>query len=371
MKSYIKRVSLFALCGLYLGATPATAEDISPAVMAELSYVAEAVRNNGGGGLRKGMRYEAAGTLTTTVDTEKLGWWPGGTAYVEFIVNHGSDPSAALVGDFQTLSNIADGNRTRLQQLWFEQSMMDGVLSLLLGTHDLNSEFDVTEYGGLFTNSSFGIGPDISGNVATSLWPEAGLAARIALQVGEHVSLHVAGYDGDPATRGLKASEGYLYIAEAAYVDENAAYKVGAWRHSKAPRQGGGLGLSGAYLVVDQPLWQWDERALGAFLQLGYAQRGAENIKNYVGAGLHVSGFIPGRGDDEAGVAMARADFSKAYLLANRGFKKNETVFEITYRAQLTDWLAIQPAFQYIISPSGDPALKNAKVALIRVEAGL
>ena len=87
--------------------------------------------------------------------------------------------------------------------------------------------------------------------------------------------------------------------------------------------------------------------------------------------GLHVSGLIPGRADDEAGVAMARADFSGAYLLANRGFRKNETLFEITYRARITDWLAIQPAFQYIISPSGDPALKNAKVALIRVEAGL
>jgi len=371
MKSYIKRVSLFALCGLYLGATPATAEDISPAVMAELSYVAEAVRNHGGGGLRKGMRYEAAGTLTTTVDTEKLGWWPGGTAYVEFIVNHGSDPSAALVGDFQTLSNIADGNRTRLQQLWFEQSMMDGALSLLLGTHDLNSEFNVSEYAGLFTNSSFGITPEMSGNAAVSLWPEAGLAARVALKLADNISLRVAAYDGDPATRGLNTPEGYLYIAEGAYINEETAYKLGVWRHTKANTQNGGQGLTGAYLVVDQPLWQWNESALGAFLQLGYAERGAENIKNYVGTGLHVSGLIPGRINDEAGVAMARVDFSDAYLLANTGFKKNETVFEITYRAQLTDWLAIQPAFQYIMSPSGDPALKNAKVGLIRVEVGL
>jgi len=354
-----------------MGTAPAIAEDISPAVNAELSYIAEAVRNHGGGGLRKGMRYEAAATLGVTIDTEKLGWWSGGTAYVEFIVNHGSDPSAALVGDIQSVSNIADGNRTRLQQLWFEQRVMDGAISLLFGTHDLNSEFDVTEYGGLFTNSSFGISPEISGNVGASLWPEAGLGGRVALQVGDHMSFRLAAYDGDPATRGLNASEGYLYIAEAAYSNDATAYKMGAWSHDKAPRQGGGLGLTGAYLVVDQPLWQCNESAFGAFLQLGYAQRGAENIKNYVGAGLHVSGLIPGRADDEAGVAMARADFSDAYLLANTGFRKNETVFEITYRAQLTDWLAIQPAFQYIISPSGDPALKNAKVGLIRVEAGL
>ncbi len=355
-----------------MGITPALAEEVSPAVAAELSYIVEAVRNHGGGGLRKGMRYEAAGTMGVTIDTEKLGWWAGGTAYVEFIVNHGSAPSAALVGDFQGVSNIADGNRTRLQQVWFEQSMMDGALSVLLGTHDLNSEFDVTEYGGLFTNSSFGMGAEFGGNAAASAWPEAGLGARVAIQIGESVSLRVGGYDGDPATRGLSGStEGYLYVAEAAYSNEAAAYKLGVWSHTKAPTQAGGQGLSGAYLIVDQPLWDWDDGSLAAFLQLGYAQRKAENIKNYVGAGLHVSGLIPGRGSDEAGVAMARADFSDTYLLANPGFKKNETVFEITYRAQLTDWLAIQPAFQYVMSPSGDPALKNAKLGLIRLEAGL
>jgi len=369
MKTCNKLVTVYALCGFYTGATPAIAEDVSPAVMAEINYIAEAVRNHGGG-LRKGVRYEAAGSLGVTIDTEKLDWWAGGRVYGELIVNHGSDPSAALVGDFQAVSNIADGNRTRLQQLWFEQSMMDGALSLLIGVHDLNTEFDVSEYAGLFTNSSFGITPEISGNVMASLWPEAGMAVRAAVPFGDNISLRMAAYDGDPATRGLNASEGYLYIGEGAYINEESVYKLGVWRHTKANTQNGGQGLTGAYLVVDQPIWQWNKRALGAFLQLGYAQRGVENIKNYVGTGLHVRGLIPGRVDDEAGVAMARIDFSDAYLIVNTGFRKNETVFEITYRARLSNWLAIQPAFQYIMSPSGDPALKSARLAFIRVESG-
>jgi len=365
MNMFFKRVGAGIALMLCFGVMPAIAEDASGAITTELSYIAEAVRNHGGG-LRKGNRYEAAASLATTIDTEKMGWWSGGTVYAEFIVNHGSEPSGTLVGDIQGVSNIADSNRTRLQQFWFEQSM-----AILLGTHDLNSEFDVSEYGGLFTHSSFGIGPEISGNVAASLWPEAGLAARLVLQVGNNVSFRVAGYDGDPATRGLSAAEGYLYIGEAAYVHEDTAYKMGLWRHSKAPTQGGRQGLAGAYLLVDQPLWQWDGGGVGLFLELGYAQRRAENIKNYIGVGLHVSGLIPGRGDDEAGVAMARSDFSDTYLLANPGFKKNETAIEITYRVQLTDWLAIQPAFQYVIAPSGDPALENATVGLIRFELSL
>ncbi|ATX78506.1 porin [Mariprofundus aestuarium] len=349
---------------------PALAEDGGSAITAEFSYIAESVRNFSGG-LQKGVKNEAAGTLAATIDLEKAIGWSGATAYGEFIVNHGTDPSGLLIGDFQTASNIADGNRTRLQQAWVEQRLMDDAITILVGTHDLNSEFDVSEYGGLFTNSSFGIGPEISGNVATSLWPEAGLAARVALQLNDQLSFRIAGYDGDPATRGLSAAEGYLYIAEAAYASEDAAYKLGVWRHSKAPVQGGGTGLTGGYIVVDQPLMAWDGGALGVFFQYGLAQRSAENIKNYLGGGLHVSGLIPGRGDDEAGVAVARADFSSNYRTLNAGFKKAETVFELTYRAQLFDWLALQPAFQYILSPSGDPALANAKVGILRAEVSL
>jgi len=370
MHSYVKKTAMVVACLGWFGSNPAQAAEVSEAVTAELSYIAESVHNFSGG-LRKGTKNEAAGTVGVTVDFEKAGFWPGATAYVEFIVNHGREPSGTLIGDFQAASNIADGNRTRLQQLWFEQSILDGKIAVLVGTHDLNSEFDVSGYGGLFTNSSFGIGAEISGNAGVSLWPEAGLALRVALHFDDRISFSAAAYDGDPATRGLHNTEGYLYIGEAAYVDGEAAYKLGAWRHTKAPVQGGGQGLTGGYVVVDQPLMEWDGGSLGAFLQYGLAQRVAENVKTYVGGGLHVSGLIPGRGEDEAGIAFARADFSNNYRTVNAGFKKAETAIEITYRAQLTDWLAIQPAFQYILSPSGDPALRNAKVGILRAEVSL
>jgi len=370
MYSNVKKHAFIGAILAWFSVNPALAEERSDAITAELSYIAESVHNFSGG-LQKGTKNEAAGTLGVTVDFEKAGLWQGASAYVEFIVNHGRDPSGLLIGDFQTASNIADGNRTRLQQIWIEQNIMDGAVAILIGTHDMNSEFDVSEYGGLFTNSSFGIGPEISGNVATSLWPEAGLAARAAFHYNDQISFSAAAYDGDPATRGLHAAEGYLYIGEAAYHHAGAAYKLGVWRHTKAPVQGGGQGLNGGYIVIDQPLLDWDGGSMGAFLQYGFAQRSAENIKNYIGAGLHMAGLIPGRADDEAGIAMARADFSSNYRTLNPGFKKAETAIEITYRAQLTEWLAIQPAFQYIISPSGDPLLRNAKVILMRAELSL
>ncbi len=371
MNRSIAKRSLLAMTLAWFSVSPALAEENTSPLSAELSYLAESVRNYSGG-LQKGTKNQATGTAAISIDVEKAVGWPGASAYVEFIVNHGREPNTTLLGDAQGASNIADGNRNRLQQAWFQQNLMDDAISLLVGTHDLNSEFYVSEYAGFFTNSSFGIGPEIGGNAGTSLWPEAGLAARVALQFNEQISLRVAGYDGDPATRALDGGvEGYMYIAELAYVDGDAAYKVGGWKHTKAATANAGQGLSGGYLIVDQPVMDWDGGNLGAFLQVGVAQRAAESFKNYIGVGVHVAGLIPGRADDEFGIAMARADFSDTYLTANAGFSKNETVFEVSYRAQLTDWLAIQPAFQFIKSPSGNTGLQDAKVSLLRVEISM
>ncbi|OIQ00823.1 MAG: hypothetical protein AUK35_01200 [Zetaproteobacteria bacterium CG2_30_46_52] len=66
----------------------------------------------------------------------------------------------------------------RLQQFWY-QHRLNETTSVLFGWHDLNAEFYVSDYAALFLNSSFGIGPEISGNVPTSLFPEAGLSARL------------------------------------------------------------------------------------------------------------------------------------------------------------------------------------------------
>ena len=48
---------------------------------------------------------------------------------------------------------------------------------------------------------------------------------------------------------------------------------------------------------------------------------------------------------------------------------QHETTVELTYRAQVTPWLAVQPDVQYVINPGADPALKNALVVGLRLEA--
>ncbi len=360
----IRNVRIVALGLLLLWQHSAFAA--AEAVTVEASFIGEYVENTSGGVLQDSLMHDTA-DLAITLDTEAAHMWDGGTFFMELLYNHGDDPSA-FIGDTQTASNIADGKRSRLQQLWFDQAIGDNV-SFLIGLHDLNSEFDASEYGALFLNSSFGIGPEISGNVGTSLWPEAGMATRLSIH-NDNSYLKVAVYDGDPATRKVdEAAEGLMTIGEAAWLNGDAAYKIGAWQHSADKVAPDGKVYSqdtGIYTVIDQPI---NDR-IGVFLQLGYADKDRNDIESYVGAGVVVAGPIPGRADDTFGLAVARANFSSVSQTANN-IGAAETAIELTYDITITDWLNIHPAYQIIQNPGGDTTLTDAGVGMLRVDIHL
>ncbi|MDX8413011.1 MAG: carbohydrate porin, partial [Mariprofundales bacterium] len=218
--------------------------------------------------------------------------------------------------------------------------------------------------------SSFGIAPDISANAAgVSIFPQAGWAVRLDYHFSDSLSLHGAIYDGDPTTRAVAANEGKMKIIEGIWGDGAQAYKLGGWQHSGNKTGPDGrlfASDSGVYAVVDQPLGG----ALAMFVQLGYAQQNRNDIGNYVGLGLHVSGMVLGREDDEFGIALARSGFSDLYRRINTS-SPAETAVELTYQAQVFPWLVVHPAFQWIQHPGGNAALSAAKVGMIRASITL
>ncbi|RYY45185.1 MAG: carbohydrate porin, partial [Sphingomonadales bacterium] len=56
---------------------------------------------------------------------------------------------------------------------------------------------------------------------------------------------------------------------------------------------------------------------------------------------------------------------------AATGAAASEVAVELTYRAQVTPWLAIQPNAHYVRRPSADPGVADAVVLGVRTEWSL
>lgn len=330
-------------------------------------YTGETVSGFSGGALNKtGTIYHDNLDLTMSVDTAKAGLWEGGTLWVYGLRNHGADPTAETIGDLQGASNITAPDQFIVNEAWYNQDFADGAVAILAGLHNLNSEFYVSTYGTLFLNSSFGIGPDISGNVPVSIFPQSSLGARLRVKPVEGVYVQAAVYDGDPSTRELQSSEGNLVIAEAGLEVDGSDYKIGYWRHSAEKTYGDNTfdGDYGVYGVVDQRLLTLDNEAhssIGVFLQYGWVPEERNDVTGYIGGGAHIHGLIPTRDVDDLGVAVAMA---KTHL-------DTETAYELTYRLVVTPWLAARPSFQWIQNPGGDASAPTANVGLLRFEVQL
>jgi len=334
----------------------------------DVTYTGEFVRNLDPGLVspRKETIYQDNLDLTATLDSEAAGLWPGGTFFIYGLFNHGGFPTATVIGDLQAASNIeASRNQFIVHQAWYEQSFADGSASLLAGLHDLNSDFYASEFAGLFLNSSFGIGPEISGNVGTSLFPQAGLGLRLKLTPQDSWYIQAAAYDGDPATRSLSATEGHMLIAEAGLLpEEGRGYKLGAWQHSADKTVGGQTFGSdyGLYAIADQPLYSFSGGGdLGGFVQFGWVPKKRNDITRYLGLGLHLNGAVPMRRDDELGLAVANA-----YTRTG-----TEHAVELTWHAALYPGIALQPSMQWILNPGGDSTASTIRVALLRFEFSL
>ncbi len=344
----------------------------SRGVHIEANYIGELARNLDPGLVRaqRTSIYHDNLDITLAIDGEKLGVWPGLTVFVHGLRNHGGDPSAQVIGDLQTASNIEAPDQFILYEAWLEQNLANDRLSLLFGLHDLNSEFYVGEYASLMLNSSSGIGPALTASVPASIFPKAGLGARIRWSPWDGTSMAMAVYDGDPNTRGFRAGEGEFYIIESAIDDERTGHiRIGYWMHSANPSFAGRTFTrnQGYYALLEREIMPWDGGALGMFVRYGASASDRNAVFAYFGAGLHARGIIPGRDDDELGLALARAS---VHATAN-GPVTAETTWELTYHLHLWHGLDLQPSFQRIAHPGGLPSASPIRVVLLRFEVDL
>lgn len=337
------------------------------------------------GGIHRGGGTMGNVYIGLTLDTEKLGLWSGGSAYLEGIGVYGRRPSS-LVGDFQYASCIDAPETFEPSQFYYEHKFFDEKLSWLVGIHDLTLDFAMLPYGWDFVHSAPWTPSTITQNW-WSFYPTTGPGTRIRYDFSETGYAMAGVYDGNPTDQlnpgkvrwDLSKEDGAHSVYEIGVSQQEEGqrpYKLalGGWYNSGRFEGPDGRDVhvnSGTYLIGQALLFASDdsyERGLGAFFQIGQADKSRSFISWYFGAGLDYRGAFESRPEDVLGFAWGRAQMSSLYRETYPGIETNEQFYEITYRAVLAPYLTVQPAIQYIVNPGPFEEYDNSLLLFLRTE---
>jgi porin len=346
----------------------------------EASYISDFGRNFSGG-IKKGNVFLGMANINFSFDTQKAGWWQGGSMFVKGANLHGDSPTGELVGDFQTVSNIDAGEHTYIQEWWYNQRL--GTLNITVGLQDLNAEFVAVESGANFLNSSFGIPPVVSGNIPAPIFPLTAPAIVLKWEANDKITWLASFFDGKPTdfennrynlNWKLCKEDGFLAISELQVNQVNFlpdVVKIGAYYHSELTEENQNTGTKevlfdrnyGVYCIADHCLWekQNSSKKLTAFAQVVASPEKYNTHHLYFGGGFTFSGIFGDGSGDLLGIGIAHAVF-------NHMESNSETVIEFNLHKDFGDNFFIQPDIQYVINPSGtDVKLDNALIGFVRM----
>lgn len=345
------------------------------------------------GGIAPGLKALTKTAVSASYNGDD-GSWPGWTGQATLQFVHGGHPSAANIGDAQGADNIEATNALRLYEFWVARQWSDGAAGIKLGFTDLNVDFDTQQVAALFLNSSDGAGAELghSGLNGPSIYPTTTLAvsgfwkpaADWTLRAG--IFNGVAGSPEHPsAFVALRPpwQAGLLLIAQAErQLEGGVRAELGGWGYTsgldalhEVDAAGNPLHLKrdrGLYGLIEGPIRIREHSSLAGWVRAGLADPVVQRVAGYIGAGLVASGLIASRDEDQAGFAINHAIVDDPTISAGvRAIHHAETAFELTYKAQLRDWLSVQPDAQYIVRPNGDRRVANTFVLALRFSIAL
>lgn len=339
------------------------------------------------GGADRGLRLLGNAELIADADLGRFGW-TGARAKLHLLSVHGGDPNN-LAGTLQGVNNIeATPDRSKLYEIWIEQSFAGDRAGLLVGMADLNAEFYQNDAAGLLIAPAFGIGSELSatGPNGPSIFPSTALAARLRVEPADGIYARAAlfnakaGVIGDDDGVDLKMRDGALAIAEAGLA-RDGKLALGYWRYTERQpdiRLTGTAGdplrqtAQGVYLLAERTLAGSQEkgRRLSGFARLGLSDGDTTPYRGGWQAGLLLEGVLPGRRDTQLSIGVNQAYLSRKFRRngadAGTPLRHAETGFELTYIHPLSPYLAVQPDVQYVRHPSADPNVRDAVILGLR-----
>ncbi|MFY8216715.1 MAG: carbohydrate porin [Chthoniobacterales bacterium] len=248
------------------------------------------------GGIETGAVYTGLLDFGVELDLEKLVGWTGASVSTTWLWTSGEDASEGLVGNFLTISNIAAFQTLRVMDLWFQQTLWDGQVSLRLGQLRADSEFVISDYAALFLNGTFGWPAFMYLNLPSGgpAYPMGTLGARLMVQPVDWFTFQTAIFQGNVYDQNvnrhgfrwrLDGENGFFFLSEAQV----------RWNHADAE-----LGLPG-------------QGKLGIWAQTGEL---ADVLAESTQPGLIAVTVIPASRNS---LAMVRVSMFRAALLAEYG----------------------------------------------------
>lgn len=255
-----------------------------------------------------------------------------------------------ILPDLQGFSNIEEETAAAAVAV-LGVSRIWGGLRVFAGVRNVNEDYFVTDGTGLFTGSSCGIFPTISGSYPIANYPLSSLGVHVSWAGGGWsvcASLYNGrgynGWSGDDNPFVFRpAEDGVFCLGQACFEDAAGVCVAGAAVHSRCCSDGAGC-----------VLWAYCERRLlcrGPFaldVVAGYSENLCRSggCRRYFQAGL-VFDAAAGR----LGLSFQNAVFRDG----------TERSLELTWRMSLGRMFWLQPAFHCIFNPAGSFAVLCAR----------
>jgi porin len=357
----------------------------------------ENLLGNLSGGVKQGATLQGVATATLDVDTGKAFGLPGGAFHISALQIHGQSLSAPYLDNLQAANGNEAEDSTRLWELWYDQQFLNNKFDIKIGQQSIDNEFMVSTNSGLFVNTMAGWplipSDDLYGGGPA--YPLSSLGIRIQAPVTGSATILAGVFDDNPGgstfsgdaqaldRNGAKfnLNTGALFIAELQYSTKlnglAGAYKIGGWydtanfpdqefgadgRSLANPNSNGMPALHkgnySLYGVVDQTVWQGTgAQTVNVFARIMGAPDAQNLIDFAFNGGVTLTSPFSTRNNDTAGIdfGIGRVSTRAANLDKDSGVtpRTTEELIELTYQAQLTPWLIIQPDLQYVINPGG------------------
>ncbi len=323
-------------------------------------------------------------------DLNKLLGIKGATIYAlaEGGFGNGLDEAEKTGTLFGTNENAIGHRSVDLLELWYQQELFDGKLTIKIGKMDISGGFEANGCPVAFDCNCFAndeTSQFMNGalvNNPTIPFPDYGLGIAIFYNPVDwfYCSAGIADAQADYRETGFNTAfhdESYFfYIFEFGFVPKfdilsskncKGAYRFGIW-YDPQPKEkyfndlGGRLAAKyrtddvGFYISFDQMIYREnneDEQGLAVFCRYGFAPGDVNEIEHFWSIGGQYKGLIKGRDEDVLGLGIAQGLISNELGYYRGEHPERETVVELYYNIKVAEWINVSPDIQYIFNPGG------------------